>query len=194
MVQQQWLGARCHACVMLSALAPMLLQDDRDDEESDEEQQGRKQQQSAKQQQQQRQGKGSKQQEQQVDGDSNGAPATGFFAQTPDGTTFAANSFPDLNLSRPLIKACTALGYSTPTPIQAACIPLALAGRDICGSAVTGSGKTAAFALPILERLLYRCAATACCCCMLGCLVASVLSVSARELMAPPASCCCFPD
>jgi hypothetical protein len=39
---------------------------------------------------------------------------------------------------------------------QAACIPLALAGRDICGSAVTGSGKTAAFTLPILERLLYR--------------------------------------
>jgi superfamily II DNA/RNA helicase len=40
--------------------------------------------------------------------------------------------------------------------LQAACIPLALAGRDICGSAVTGSGKTAAFTLPILERLLYR--------------------------------------
>jgi superfamily II DNA/RNA helicase len=40
--------------------------------------------------------------------------------------------------------------------LQAACIPLALAGRDICGSAMTGSGKTAAFALPILERLLFR--------------------------------------
>jgi hypothetical protein len=39
---------------------------------------------------------------------------------------------------------------------QAACIPLALAGRDICGSAVTGSGKTAAFGLPLLERLLHR--------------------------------------
>ena len=39
---------------------------------------------------------------------------------------------------------------------QAACIPLALAGRDICGSAMTGSGKTAAFALPLLERLLFR--------------------------------------
>jgi ATP-dependent RNA helicase DDX27 len=39
---------------------------------------------------------------------------------------------------------------------QAACIPLALTGRDICGSAVTGSGKTAAFGLPILERLLFR--------------------------------------
>jgi len=40
--------------------------------------------------------------------------------------------------------------------LQAACIPLALSGRDICGSAMTGSGKTAAFALPVLERLLHR--------------------------------------
>jgi superfamily II DNA or RNA helicase len=40
--------------------------------------------------------------------------------------------------------------------VQAACVPLALAGRDICGSAVTGSGKTAAFGLPLLERLLHR--------------------------------------
>ncbi|KDO84896.1 DEAD-box ATP-dependent RNA helicase 28 isoform X3 [Citrus sinensis] len=62
----------------------------------------------------------------------------------------------ELNLSRPLLRACEALGYSKPTPIQAACIPLALTGRDICGSAITGSGKTAAFALPTLERLLYR--------------------------------------
>ncbi|KAG1656121.1 hypothetical protein FOA52_007820 [Chlamydomonas sp. UWO 241] len=82
--------------------------------------------------------------------------AGGYYAQTPAGTTFSATSFADLNLSRPLLKACGALGYSTPTPIQAACIPLALSGRDICGSAMTGSGKTAAFALPILERLLHR--------------------------------------
>lgn len=65
-------------------------------------------------------------------------------------------SFSDLGLSRPLLKACEALGYASPTPIQAACIPLAMAGRDICGSAVTGSGKTAAFGLPTLERLLHR--------------------------------------
>ncbi|KAL3161562.1 hypothetical protein ABBQ32_010429 [Trebouxia sp. C0010 RCD-2024] len=84
------------------------------------------------------------------------APKPGYFAQTPDGTRFSAKSFTDLNLSRPLVRACEALGYANPTPIQAACIPLALTGRDICGSAVTGSGKTAAFALPILERLLYR--------------------------------------
>ncbi|XP_039028878.1 DEAD-box ATP-dependent RNA helicase 28-like [Hibiscus syriacus] len=46
-----------------------------------------------------------------------------------------------LNLSCPLIRACETLGYTKPTPIQAACIPLALTGSDICGSAVTGSGK-----------------------------------------------------
>ena len=90
-------------------------------------------------------------------GPSQGGPSQGgFFAQTPEGTTFQAGSFSDLHLSRPLLKAIAALGYKTPTPIQAACIPLALSGRDICGSAMTGSGKTAAFALPILERLLHR--------------------------------------
>ncbi|CAI0395757.1 unnamed protein product [Linum tenue] len=78
-----------------------------------------------------------------------------FFASS-EGTSFHANSFIELNLSRPLLRACEALGYVKPTPIQAACIPLALSGRDICGSAITGSGKTAAFALPTLERLLFR--------------------------------------
>lgn len=79
-----------------------------------------------------------------------------YFSSAPEGTNFSAQGFTDLNLSRPLVKACTSLGYTTPTPIQAACIPLALTGRDICGSAVTGSGKTAAFSLPLLERLLHR--------------------------------------
>lgn len=93
------------------------------------------------------------------DGD-DAANATGgdcksFFASS-EGASFHANSFLELNLSRPLLRACEALGYAKPTPIQAACIPLALTGRDICGSAITGSGKTAAFALPTLERLLYR--------------------------------------
>ncbi|MFS8018369.1 putative RNA helicase [Helianthus anomalus] len=78
-----------------------------------------------------------------------------FFTKA-DGVSFHANSFMNLHLSRPLLRACEALGYTKPTPIQAACIPLALTGRDICGSAVTGSGKTAAFALPTLERLLFR--------------------------------------
>ncbi|KAJ0716140.1 putative RNA helicase [Helianthus annuus] len=78
-----------------------------------------------------------------------------FFTKA-DGVSFHADSFSNLHLSRPLLRACEALGYTQPTPIQAACIPLALTGRDICGSAITGSGKTAAFALPTLERLLFR--------------------------------------
>ncbi|OVA19622.1 Helicase [Macleaya cordata] len=85
----------------------------------------------------------------------NSAVAKPFFAPS-DGTSFHANSFMELNISRPLLRACEALGYHKPTPIQAACIPLALTGRDICGSAITGSGKTAAFTLPVLERLLFR--------------------------------------
>lgn len=91
-----------------------------------------------------------------ANGKNAGKSGNGYFEAAPEGTTFAAASFADLNLSRPLVRACQALGYSQPTPIQAACIPLALTGRDICGSAITGSGKTAAFSLPLLERLLHR--------------------------------------
>jgi len=65
-------------------------------------------------------------------------------------------TFHHMNLSRPLLKSITALGYTQPTQIQAKTIPLAMQGKDICGSAVTGSGKTAAFMLPILERLIFR--------------------------------------
>lgn len=65
-------------------------------------------------------------------------------------------SFLAMNLSRPLIKAITALGYHKPTPIQSATIPVALLGKDVVGNAVTGSGKTAAFIIPMIERLLYR--------------------------------------
>jgi ATP-dependent RNA helicase RhlE len=65
--------------------------------------------------------------------------------------------FSDLGLSAPVLGALAAEGYSTPTPIQSQTIPSALAGRDLCGIAQTGTGKTAAFALPILERL---CAST----------------------------------
>ena len=64
--------------------------------------------------------------------------------------------FSQLNLSRPLLRAVEVSGYVSPTPVQAAVIPLALAGRDVCASAMTGSGKTAAFVLPFLERLLFR--------------------------------------
>lgn len=65
-----------------------------------------------------------------------------------------ATSFEDLNLSRALLKAVSKLDWNTPTPVQARAIPCILAGRDVCGSAVTGSGKTGAFVLPILERLI----------------------------------------
>ena len=68
----------------------------------------------------------------------------------------ASASFYTMNLSRPLLKAIESLNFVHPTPIQAATIPLALAGRDICGCAATGTGKTAAYMLPVLERLLFR--------------------------------------
>ncbi|TFK57284.1 DEAD-domain-containing protein [Heliocybe sulcata] len=68
----------------------------------------------------------------------------------------AHSSFLTMNLSRPILKALTSMGFSTPTPIQAATIPVGLLGKDVVGNAVTGSGKTAAFIIPMIERLLYR--------------------------------------
>jgi ATP-dependent RNA helicase RhlE len=65
-------------------------------------------------------------------------------------------SFTDLDLIEPLQRAVAAQGYSTPTPIQARAIPLLLAGRDVLGCAQTGTGKTAAFSLPILQHLEAR--------------------------------------
>jgi ATP-dependent RNA helicase RhlE len=62
-------------------------------------------------------------------------------------------SFADLGLSAPIQRAVRAENYTTPTPIQAKAIPHLLAGRDLLGCAQTGTGKTAAFALPILHRL-----------------------------------------
>ena len=66
------------------------------------------------------------------------------------------DSFLGMSVSRPILKALTSLGFHQPTPIQAATIPVALLGKDVVGGAVTGSGKTAAFIIPMLERLLYR--------------------------------------
>ena len=62
-------------------------------------------------------------------------------------------SFNDFGLAEPIIRALAEEQYATPTPIQTDAIPLVLAGRDIVGIAQTGTGKTAAFALPILNRL-----------------------------------------
>jgi ATP-dependent RNA helicase DeaD len=61
--------------------------------------------------------------------------------------------FSDLKLSEPLMRILKEIGYESPSPIQASCIPLILAGGDIIGQAQTGTGKTAAFALPILNKI-----------------------------------------
>ncbi|KAK0640117.1 ATP-dependent RNA helicase drs1 [Lasiodiplodia hormozganensis] len=65
-------------------------------------------------------------------------------------------SFQHMSLSRPILKGLAAVGFTEPTPIQSKTIPVALLGKDVVGGAVTGSGKTGAFIIPILERLLYR--------------------------------------
>ncbi len=62
-------------------------------------------------------------------------------------------NFRDLGLTAPILKALTQAGYTDPTPIQRKAIPPALAGRDVLGCAQTGTGKTCAFAAPILQRL-----------------------------------------
>lgn len=63
-------------------------------------------------------------------------------------------SFAEFGLAAPILQALSAEGYARPTPIQSQAIPEILHGRDLCGIAQTGTGKTAAFALPILQRLL----------------------------------------
>lgn len=72
---------------------------------------------------------------------------------TPD-TPITPTSFEDLGLHPLLLQAVAEDGYTQPTPIQVEAIPAVLAGRDVIGGAETGSGKTAAFVLPILQRLL----------------------------------------
>ena len=62
--------------------------------------------------------------------------------------------FSDLGLHKGIIKALTKSGYTTPTPIQAQAIPVVLTGKDVMGAAQTGTGKTAAFSLPLLQRLM----------------------------------------
>ena len=62
-------------------------------------------------------------------------------------------TFADLGLKAPILEALTDLGYEKPSPIQAECIPHLLDGRDVLGMAQTGSGKTAAFSLPLLNNI-----------------------------------------
>ena len=68
-------------------------------------------------------------------------------------TTDTVTAFNQLALNKPILQILDEVGYETPSPIQAQTIPLLLAGRDLVGQAQTGTGKTAAFALPILNRL-----------------------------------------
>ncbi|CAH3041031.1 unnamed protein product [Pocillopora meandrina] len=77
-----------------------------------------------------------------------------FFEEPPP--QLKHQNFATMNLSRPLLKAINELGFNHPTPIQASTVPVALMGKDICACAATGTGKTAAYMLPILERLIYR--------------------------------------
>src|SRR5919199_6491598 len=62
-------------------------------------------------------------------------------------------TFADLGLSEPLLAALRDVGYDAPSPIQEQAIPLLLEGRDVIGQAQTGTGKTAAFGLPMLESV-----------------------------------------
>ena len=62
-------------------------------------------------------------------------------------------SFKDLGLSDPIQQAVSEAGYDSPTPIQAQAIPIVLEGKDVIGASQTGTGKTAAFALPSLSKI-----------------------------------------
>ncbi|KAI3391318.1 hypothetical protein diail_7606 [Diaporthe ilicicola] len=82
-----------------------------------------------------------------------------FFApeeKAKPGKKDTSGAFTAMSLSRPILRGLAAVGFSIPTPIQRKAIPIALMGKDLVGGAATGSGKTAAFIVPILERLLYR--------------------------------------
>jgi len=71
----------------------------------------------------------------------------------PAGENPVPTSFRDLALSDPVLRALADVGYESPSPIQAATIPVLLSGADMLGQAQTGTGKTAAFALPALSRI-----------------------------------------
>ncbi|GAA5918437.1 hypothetical protein JCM1841_003965 [Sporobolomyces salmonicolor] len=93
---------------------------------------------------------------------SDAALAKSFFtahrnaASTSSSKALSFTSLPNATLSRQLLLALGSLNLSTPTPIQAECIPLAMMGKDIVASSATGSGKTVAFWVGVLERLLHR--------------------------------------
>ncbi len=73
--------------------------------------------------------------------------------QDPDAENATPPTFADLDIDARVLQALSDVGYETPSPIQAATIPPLLEGRDVVGLAQTGTGKTAAFAVPILSRI-----------------------------------------
>ena len=82
------------------------------------------------------------------------SPAEAALAAAPVAAVPAVASFHDFPLPPKLLENLDAMGYKAPTPIQSQAIPLALEGRDILGSAQTGTGKTAAFAIPMVNRIM----------------------------------------
>ncbi|HLR78185.1 MAG TPA: DEAD/DEAH box helicase, partial [Burkholderiaceae bacterium] len=73
---------------------------------------------------------------------------------TATNSTESAPSFSDFGLHPSILQAIAETGYTTPTPIQAQALPVVMDGRDVMGAAQTGTGKTAAFTLPIVQRLM----------------------------------------
>jgi ATP-dependent RNA helicase DDX27 len=84
------------------------------------------------------------------------APEESFDIKKKKGTKAGVGSFEAMSLSRPILRGLASVGFTEPTPIQNKAVPIAMQGKDVVGGAETGSGKTAAFLIPILERLLYR--------------------------------------
>ncbi|CAL9215209.1 unnamed protein product [Arabidopsis halleri] len=92
-------------------------------------------------------------QSQKLDSDQNAPQFEKFTNPNPSSDTTSVTNFEGLGLAEWAVETCKELGMRKPTPVQTHCVPKILAGRDVLGLAQTGSGKTAAFALPILHRL-----------------------------------------
>ncbi|KAF1844181.1 DEAD-domain-containing protein [Cucurbitaria berberidis CBS 394.84] len=84
------------------------------------------------------------------------APEESVPIKKKKGAKAGTGSFQAMSLSRPILRGLASVGFTEPTPIQSKAVPIAMQGKDVVGGAETGSGKTAAFLIPILERLLYR--------------------------------------
>ncbi|KAI5967248.1 DRS1 [Candida margitis] len=79
-----------------------------------------------------------------------------FYESPQSNETTSTTTFQELQLSRPILKSLQSLSFASPTPIQSSTIPIALLGKDIVAGAQTGSGKTAAYLIPLIERLIFK--------------------------------------